>query len=712
MSKTLNTEQLFKNSDFFLKKYFTDSSGSAQENGSERWSSAKITFIANLEKSFTETDYKLLCELITQHDKLYHQQDKPILTDFDYDRLYQLLLHVEKLNPTWIIPSSPSKKVGGQVLTHFEKASHRKPMLSLANSYNGQDLLAFDERVRKFLNLETEITYFCEPKFDGLSMELVYENGLLTKAITRGDGLIGELVTENIKTIKSIPHKLKIKNPPALLEVRGEVLIHKKDFLDLNLSQENLGLQTFANPRNAAAGTVRQLDTAVTADRPLKFYAYALGDYQGVEFKTQSDIYSLFKSFSLPTKEDLTQICHSATEVVEYYNSFMEKRHSLEFDTDGIVVKVFSLKLQEELGFLARSPRWATAAKFPPEQGKTQILEIVCQVGRTGAITPVAIMKPVKIAGVTISNATLHNQEEIDRKDVRVGDTIIIQRAGDVIPEIVEVVLSARQADSIPYKIPDFCPSCHHSLSFSEEEVAVRCTNSHCPGKLKESLKHFASRRAMNIEKLGDRWIDIFVDKGLVKHFSDFYKLRREDLLQLERQGEKSADNMIASIEKSKKTTLARFIFSLGIRFIGETTAKHIANHFIKIDNFINASEEELRQVPEIGPKVTSAIFEWFLNKENLNEIKSLIACGVSFEEVTRNTEGPLKGKSFLITGTLPLSRDDAKNIIEKNGGKILSSVSSKLNYLVVGDDPGSKLEKAQNLKVTIINWNEVEKML
>ena len=600
MSKTLNTEQLFKNSEFFLKKYFTNSSSNSQENGSERWNSAKIDFISNLEKSFTEADYKLLCQLLIQHDELYHQQDSPILTDFDYDRLYQLLLYIEKHHPTWTLPNSPSQKVGGQVLSHFEKASHRKPMLSLANSYNGDDLLAFDERVKKFLNLESEVTYFCEPKFDGLSMELVYENGALTKAITRGDGLIGELVTENIKTIKSIPHKLKTKNPPSLLEVRGEVLIHKKDFLELNLSQENLGLQTFANPRNAAAGTVRQLDTTVTADRPLKFYAYALGDYQGVEFKTQSDIYSLFKSFGLPTKEDLTQICTSATEVVEYYNSFMGKRHTLEFDTDGIVVKVYSLKLQEELGFLARSPRWATAAKFPPEQGQTQILEIICQVGRTGAITPVAIMKPLKIAGVTISNATLHNQEEIDRKDVRVGDTVIIQRAGDVIPEVVEVVLSARQTDSVPYKIPDHCPSCHHSLSFSEEEVAVRCTNAHCPGKLKESLKHFASRRAMNIEKLGDRWIDIFVDKGLVKHFSDFYKLSREDLLQLERQGEKSADNMIASIEKSKKTTLARFIFSLGIRFIGETTAKHIANHFIKIDNFINASEEELMQIPEI----------------------------------------------------------------------------------------------------------------
>ena len=298
-SKTLNTEQLFKNSEFFLKKYFTNSSSNSQENGSERWNSAKIDFISNLEKSFTEADYKLLCQLLIQHDELYHQQDSPILTDFDYDRLYQLLLYIEKHHPTWTLPNSPSQKVGGQVLSHFEKASHRKPMLSLANSYNGDDLLAFDERVKKFLNLESEVTYFCEPKFDGLSMELVYENGALTKAITRGDGLIGELVTENIKTIKSIPHKLKTKNPPSLLEVRGEVLIHKKDFLELNLSQENLGLQTFANPRNAAAGTVRQLDTTVTADRPLKFYAYALGDYQGVEFKTQSDIYSLFKSFGL-----------------------------------------------------------------------------------------------------------------------------------------------------------------------------------------------------------------------------------------------------------------------------------------------------------------------------------------------------------------------------------------------------------------------------
>lgn len=662
--------------------------------------------------AFKPDDYSKLCALIDHHNELYHAHDKPEISDFEFDQLMSLLLKVESLHPNWITLHSPSHRVGGAVLSHFGKALHRKPMLSLSNSYNAEDILEFNNRIKKFLKTETEFVFFCEPKFDGLSMELVYEKGFLTKAITRGDGTTGELVTQNVKTIKTIPLKLKTKTPPDLLEIRGEILIHKTDFAELNEYQQAEGLPTFANPRNAAAGTIRQLDPRITAERPLKFYAYALGDYQGIKFTNQKDIYDSFQALGIPTYPKLTKVCYNIAEVTDFYSDFEKKRHDLPFDVDGIVIKVYDFKLQEELGLVARSPRWATAAKFAPQQAQTKILEIQCQVGRTGAITPVAIMEPVKVGGVTITNATLHNQEEIDRKDVRIGDTVTIQRAGDVIPEIVEVILDKRPSHSKPFRLPESCPSCHEALTHPEEEVVVRCVNPYCPAKIKESLKHFASRRAMNIEKLGDRWIDIFVDSGFVKGFSDFYKLEKEQLLTLDRQGEKSAENILKSISQSRQTTLARFIYALGIRYVGETTAKHLANHFVTVKNFLDAKDQELLEIPEIGPKVALAIQEWLHNKANVTEVQNLMDAGIVFEKATRNTEGPLKGKSFLITGTLSISRDEAKDIIEKQGGKILSSVSSKLNYLVVGTDPGSKLEKAQGLGVSIINWEDVEKML
>lgn len=680
----------------FFKSFFSQDSGPSAPSLSD----------------FTNAHYDKLCGLIEYHNELYHAKDKPEISDFEFDQLMTLLQKIEAQHPDWITESSPSHRVGGKTLSHFEKAAHRKPMLSLSNSYNPEDILDFNTRIKKFLKTEDEFVFFCEPKFDGLSMEIVYEHGVFTKAITRGDGSTGELVTQNVKTIKSVPLKLKSKNPPALLEVRGEVLMHKSDFAELNDYQQAEGLPTFANPRNAAAGTIRQLDPKITAERPLKFYAYALGDFQGIDFKDQKDIYDQFHELGIPTYPKLAKVCNNITEVVEFYTDFEKKRHDLPFDVDGIVIKVFDFKLQDELGLVARSPRWATAAKFAPQQALTKILDIQCQVGRTGAITPVAIMEPVKVGGVTVTNATLHNQEEIDRKDIRVGDTVIIQRAGDVIPEVVEVVLKERLPDSKAFHLPKHCPSCSEKLVHSEEEVVIRCVNPKCPAKIKESLKHFASRKAMNIEKLGDRWIDIFVDSGFVKGFSDFYKLEKDQLLSLERQGEKSADNILKSISASKQTTLARFIYSLGIRYVGETTAKHLANHFVTVDNFLNPKDQELLEIPEIGPKVAVAIQEWLQNKANIKEVHSLIAAGVVFEKVTRNTEGPLKGKSFLITGTLSISRDQAKDIIEKQGGKILSSVSSKLNYLVVGSDPGSKLEKAQGLGVTIISWDDVEKML
>lgn len=656
--------------------------------------------------------YEELKKLIEYHNDLYHRQDRPEISDYEFDQLFQELLDIEKRHPELLQNDSPSKRVGGEVLSSFSKVSHRLPMLSLANSYSPEDLVEFDGRVKNFLKSEASLEYFCEPKFDGLALELVYEGGLLVRAITRGDGNVGEDVTHNIRTIKSIPLKLKTAKPPNLLEVRGEVLIFKEDFKFLNEQQQEAGESPFANPRNAAAGTVRQLDSRIAAQRPLRFFAYGLGAVEGLTFQTHDKIEKTLFELGLPVALDFIRLCENIDDVIEYYKEIEKKRPKLLFDIDGVVIKINSLRLQEDLGLVARSPRWATAAKFKPEQAQTVVENIVVQVGRTGALTPVAIMKPVKVGGVTVSNATLHNQDEIDRKDIRIGDTVTIQRAGDVIPEIVGVDLAKRPKDSEPFKIPTHCPTCHRPVKKAPEEVVSRCVNPTCPSIFIESLKHFVSRRALNMEKVGDRLIENLVTENLVRNYSDLYKLRREDLLSLERQGEKSVDNILKSIESSKKTTLARFIYGFGIRFVGEQTAKLIANHFVTLERFLAATPEELLQVPEIGPKVAEAILHWLSNPEILNQARELVRLGVSFEEPQRNLTGVLSGQSFLVTGTLPVKRDEAHALIEKNGGKILSSVSSKLNYLIVGDDPGSKVQKAEGLGVPIISWNDFLKML
>lgn len=662
-------------------------------------------------------EHNLLKKEISQHDHNYHVLDKPKISDYDYDQLFAKLLELEKNHPFLDISDSPSQRAGGTPLDAFKKVNHRTPMLSLSNTYSPAEIIEFDERVRKFLKTEDTIEYFCEPKFDGLALELVYENGNFTQALTRGDGMTGEEVTQNIKTIRSIPLKLETKKAPELIEVRGEVLMFKEDFLKLNQTQEENGQQTFANPRNAAAGTVRQLDSKISASRPLKFFAYSLGVVEGKSFKTQDEVEDYFAEIGLPVVSkfksfDLRKICTGPEEVVQYYHDLEEIRQQLPFDIDGMVVKVNSLRTQDDLGLVARSPRWAAAAKYKPQQAETVIENIQVQVGRTGTLTPVAIMKPVKVGGVTVTNATLHNQEEINRKDVRVGDTVIIQRAGDVIPEVVSVVEAKRPKNSKPFLIPDKCPVCSSKVVKLEEEVASRCVNPLCPAIVKESLKHFVARRAMNIDKVGDRLIETFVDAGLISGFSDFYRLKKAQILELDRQGEKSAENVISSIEKSKKTTLARLIFALGIRFVGEQTGKALADHFVNIESFLKASEEDLVTVPDIGPKVAKSIVDWLGNKKLVREVQELIKLGVTIEGPQRKTSGPLAGKSFLITGTLPVKRDDAKDTIESLGGKILGSVSAKLNYLLVGDDPGSKLEKAQGLGVQVISWDEFQKMI
>ncbi len=661
-----------------------------------------------------------LKKIISGHDHNYYVLDRPSITDFEYDKLFSELLALEASErvseESLDLSDSPSQKVGGKALDFFKKAAHRLPMLSLQNSYSPEDIFEFDERVKKFLGSDSEVEYLCELKFDGLSMEVIYENGIFVRALTRGDGTTGEDVSENIRTIKGLPHKLKMKSPPELLEVRGEVLLFKQDFAKLNEAQQENGLQTFANPRNAAAGTVRQLDSKITASRPLRFLAYALGATEGLSFKSQLDIENYFSEHSIPTalslNPDLVSVCQGPQAVVDYYHKVEALRSSLPFDIDGVVIKVNSLAVQDDLGLVARSPRWATAAKFKPEQAFTVVEDIIVQVGRTGALTPVAIMTPVKVGGVTVTNATLHNQDEITRKDVRIGDTVVLQRAGDVIPEIVSVVLEKRLTNSTPFLIPSSCPACGSEPVKAEGEVVTRCVNPLCIAIVKESLKHFIARRAMNMDKVGDRLIETLVDHKLLSSYSDFYRLTKENILSLDRQGEKSAENVINSIQNSKSPTLARLIFALGIRFVGEQTAKHLSDHFLTIENFLKAREEELIGVPEIGPKVAKSIVDWTSNPKLAQEIRMMLDLGLTIVNPQRSQEGALSGKSFLITGTLPVKRDEAKDFIEQNGGKILSSVSSKLSYLVVGDDPGSKVDKAQNLGVEIISWEQLQKMI
>jgi DNA ligase (NAD+) len=658
--------------------------------------------------------YEKLKAELNHHDYRYHVLDQPEISDFEYDKLFKELQVLENENPGLNRMDSPTQRVGGKVLDSFHKKNHRLPMLSLSNTYSPEEIREFDQRVKKFLNSDQEVEYFCEPKFDGLALEVIYEDGLMTSAITRGDGVTGEEVTENIRTIKNLPLRLNTKSPPKLLEVRGEVLMFKKDFLALNESQQENGQAVFANPRNAAAGTVRQLDSKISASRPLKLLAYSVGTLDGIRFDTQKDLEDGLHRLGIPVAQEkgLRKICRGIDAVVEYYEEVQKIRHTLPFDIDGVVIKVNSLALQDDLGLVARSPRWAVAAKYPPEQAETVIENIVVQVGRTGALTPVAIMRPVKVGGVTITNATLHNEDEIHRKDVRIGDHVLIQRAGDVIPEVVSVVMSKRKKASEIFEMPKACPVCSKKVFKLEGEIVSRCVNVFCPAIIKGSLAHFVSRRAMNIDKVGERLIEVFVDQGLVKAYSDLYRLKKDQLLDLDRQGEKSVENILSSIEKSKKTTLSRFIYALGIRFTGEQTAKALASHFGTVNALLAATEESLVEVPDVGPKVAKAILDWVSEKANAKEVHDLIKFGVEIEGPKRSLSGPLIGKSFVITGTLPVGRDDAKDLIERNGGKILSSVSSKLNYLIVGDEPGSKVEKAQSLGVSIVDWDQFQKML
>ncbi len=649
---------------------------------------------------------------IARHDYQYYALDAPSLSDNEYDGLYRQLVGLEQQFPELITPDSPTQRVGGLALNAFESVTHRQAMLSLNNAFGDDELLAFDKRVRDSLGFEKgageQVAYAVEPKFDGLAITLTYENGLFTQGATRGDGYAGENVTHNLRTIRAIPTKLNVENPPSLLEVRGEVLMLKRDFEQLNATQEKLGAKLFANPRNAAAGSLRQLDAKISASRPLHFFAYGLGETAGAPMlNSHSDAMKYLADLHFPVS-DLRATKQGAAGLLAYFKEIGAKRAALPFEIDGVVYKVNQFSQQNELGFIARAPRWAIAHKYPAEEATTLVEGIAVQVGRTGAITPVARLKAVFVGGVTVTNATLHNEDELKRKDIRIGDIVIVRRAGDVIPEVVAVDIAQRPITARIFSMPTVCPECGSHIERPADEAVARCTGGlFCPAQRKQAITHFASRRALDIEGLGEKLADQLVEANLVHSLDDIYKLDVATLANLERMAQKSAQNVIGALAKSKHTTLARFIYGLGIRNVGEATAKDLAAHFGGLQALLDADSGVLLAINDVGPIVAESILQFLSEPHNIQVIASMQNLGVQWPETAgkKRAAGVLLGKVLVLTGTLPnLSRDAAQALIEAAGGKMSGSVSKKTDYVVAGAEAGSKLEKAQDLKVAIID--------
>ena len=656
-----------------------------------------------------------LIEKISTFDYQYYVLDNPSISDFEYDKIFRSLVDLENENPELIRPDSPSQRVGGKALDAFESVIHRQAMLSLNNAFDDDELIAFDKRIKDDIGID-EVEYAVEPKFDGLAITLTYENGIFVQGATRGDGYTGENVTHNLKTIRSIPTKLNYIHPPKLLEVRGEVLMLKKDFELLNQKQESLGEKQFANPRNAAAGSLRQLDPRITATRPLTFFSYGLGVCEpNLNLKTHTQTIQLLKQFNLPIS-DLSTSVKGVKGLQSFYDKVSKLRNALAYDIDGVVYKVNSFNYQNELGFVSRAPRWAIAHKFPAEEALTEILDINVQVGRTGAITPVARLKPVFVGGVTVTNATLHNEDEMTRKDVHIGDIVSVRRAGDVIPEIVRVLINKRPKTIKKFRMPKECPECGSALVRIDDEAIIRCSGGLvCPAQQKQSIIHFASRKAMDIEGLGDKSVEQLVTVGLIHELPDIFKLKLEQLINLDRMAEKSSRNLLDAIEKSKSTSLPRFIYALGIRNVGESTAKDLAGFYGDLDEIMKQTEESLQIVPDIGPTVAKSISDFFRQTKSREVINSLIGLGVHWPkyDIKKSSSGIFATKTFVLTGTLPsMSREEAKSIIEMNGGKVVGSVSKKTDYVVAGSDAGSKLTTAQELGLKIISQQELLKLI
>jgi DNA ligase (NAD+) len=664
--------------------------------------------------SFEADRYRYLQIELARLEHAYYVLDQPLVPDAEYDRLYRELLDLEQKHPDWISADSLSQRVGGTPLKVFNEVKHAVPMLSLNNAFEESELINFDRRCRDGLGLEG-VEYACELKFDGLAITLRYEHGILVQAATRGDGASGEDVTINIRTIRAIPLRLTGKKIPDVLEVRGEVFMHRDDFEKMNKHAATLGEKEFANPRNAAAGSLRQLDSKITAKRPLSFFAYGLGAFEPANWlpKTHSQLLDHYVELGLPVCQE-RRVVSSVEGLNQFYQEIGRKRNQLPYEIDGVVYKVNSFIQQNTLGFVSRAPRFAIAHKYPAQEEITTVLGIDVQVGRTGAITPVARLSPVLVGGVTVTNATLHNEDEVRRKDVRVGDTVVVRRAGDVIPEVVSVVLDRRPKHTQPFEIPSRCPICDSHIERLVDEAVARCSGGlFCAAQRKQALLHFAHRRAMDIEGLGDKIVDQLVDLNLVRTPADLYRLGFSALANLERMGDKSADNLIRSIAQSKSTSLPRFIFGLGIRQVGESTAKDLAKYFGTMQALMDAQMEDLLAVNDVGPVVANSIISFMSESHNREVIEQLLASGIEFQVEEQIAGVDLSGKTFVLTGTLPtMSRDQAKALLEAAGAKVAGSVSQKTSYVVAGSDAGSKLEKANELGISILDEAALMKIL
>ncbi|RMF69226.1 MAG: NAD-dependent DNA ligase LigA [Calditrichaeota bacterium] len=667
-----------------------------------------------MEKDVAKKRAEELREQLNYHNYRYYVLDDPEISDAEYDRLLRELQEIEETFPDLRTPDSPTQRVGAPPLEAFQSVEHAVPMLSLDNAFGDEEVREFDARLKRLLELQQEIEYVVEPKIDGVAVELVYENGVFALGSTRGDGFVGEDITQNLRTIRSIPMRLLAAGGPvpSRLDVRGEVYYSTSGFKQLNREREAQGEPPFANPRNAAAGSLRQLDSNITAQRPLNIFIHSFGQVVGYEFTTHFEALQTFRKWGFRVNPHIS-VCDGIDAVLASCREIVELRETLDYEIDGAVIKVNSLELQARAGTRTRSPRWAVALKFEAKQETTQILDIIPQVGRTGAITPVALMRPVKIAGVEISRATLHNQDEIDRKDVRIGDWVVVQRAGDVIPEVVKVIESKRTGKEKKFRIPEKCPVCGAHVVRLPDEAVHRCQNRSCPAQLKEGIRHFASKGAMDIDGLGEKLVDQLVEKGYVKNVADLYSLTLEQLSGLERMAEKSAQNLLDALEGSKEVELARFLYALGIRFVGEHVSRVLAQEFKTLDALKNASVERLLQVHEIGPQVAQSVHEFFQEKQNLETIERLLKSGVRIKQPSVTGDHKFAGKTFVFTGALKLyTRDEAERLVERLGGRAASSVSRKTDYVVVGENAGSKAQKARELGIHTLSEEEFRKMV
>jgi DNA ligase (NAD+) len=656
-----------------------------------------------------------LRESLHHHNYRYYVLDDPEISDAEYDRLMQALIRLEEAYPELVSPESPTTRVGAPPLSRFETMAHTAPMLSLDNAFGDNDILEFDKRIKRYLGTTSEIIYTAEPKMDGVAVELAYENGALTAALTRGDGFTGEVITANVKTIGAVPLRIQRQAAapiPSRLEVRGEVFIGIEAFKKLNRDRMNQNLPAFANPRNAAAGSLRQLDSKITASRPLEIFFYGAGTIEGVVLESHWEFLQRLKQWGFRINP-LIRPKITIKEVLAYYQELNDRRHQIPYDIDGMVVKVDDLRLQERLGATTRSPRWAIAYKFQAVRETTLLENIEVQVGRTGVLTPVAHLRPVSVGGVMVTRATLHNEDEIAKKDIRIGDTVLVQRAGDVIPEVVKVIASKRTGAEKRFAMPSSCPVCGSAVVRIGGEAAVRCINSSCTAQVKERIKHFASKGAFDIDGLGAKLVDQLVAKGLLRSYADVFQLDVQKLAGLERMGAKSAENLVQAIDSSKRIRWARFLFALGIRHVGEHVAAILAGHFRNLEDLVNCSKEDLTVIEGVGDVVAESIVNFFRQAENLNTIQRILDGGVQIEYAADQPSGRLHGKVFVLTGTLDsLTRPLAKELIEVAGGKVASAVSHRTDFLVAGAAPGAKLPRAKELGVTVIDEAALLKML